>query len=110
MVNGINNKQDRADELIEQFNLKERATYYPSELSTGERRRTALARALFNKPSIILADEPTGNLDEKNSIIVLQHLKDFSQTHGSVLLVTHDNWAASFANRIFRMANGKLNN
>jgi putative ABC transport system ATP-binding protein len=99
----------RADELIRQFGLQERSDHLPSQLSTGERQRTALARALFNQPQILLADEPTGNLDDENSDIVLKHLNHYVESGGSVLLVTHNARAADFATRTLRMKNGRLN-
>jgi len=87
----------RAEKLLAQFGLESRAHHVPSELSTGERQRTALARALLNKPGLILADEPTGNLDEDNADIVLSSLKEFADSGGAVLMVTHGEQAASYA-------------
>jgi putative ABC transport system ATP-binding protein len=98
----------RADELINQFGLQERADHIPSQLSTGERQRTALARALFNRPKVILADEPTGNLDDENAEIVLNHMCDYVAQGGSVLLVTHNARAAEFATRVHKMKDGRL--
>jgi putative ABC transport system ATP-binding protein len=102
------NADHRADELIDQFGLRERADHVPSQLSTGERQRTALARALFNRPKIILADEPTGNLDDENSDRVLNHMRDYVTQGGSVLLVTHNARAAEFATRVHKMKDGRL--
>ena len=82
--------EQRARALISQFGLEHRLDHPPSELSIGERQRVALARALVNEPSLLLADEPTGNLDERNSEIVIQHLRDFASRGGAVLLATHD--------------------
>jgi putative ABC transport system ATP-binding protein len=98
----------RSQELIQQFGLHERADHVPSQLSTGERQRTALARALFNRPKIIMADEPTGNLDDENAHIVLKHLGDYVSMGGSVLLVTHSAGAADYATRILKMKEGRL--
>jgi len=98
----------RAQELIQQFGLHERADHVPSQLSTGERQRTALARALFNRPKIIMADEPTGNLDDENADIVLKHLGHYVSKGGSVLLVTHNAGAADYATRILKMKDGRL--
>jgi putative ABC transport system ATP-binding protein len=98
----------RARELIQQFGLQERADHIPSQLSTGEKQRTALARAFFNQPKIILADEPTGNLDDENAEIVLRHLRQFVVKGGSVLLVTHNAKAADYATRIAKMRAGQL--
>lgn len=98
----------RADELLDQFNLTHRAAHPPAQLSTGERQRTALARALLNKPQLLLADEPTGNLDRENADIVLGHIKQFVADGGAVLLVTHDTDAAARADRILRIRDGLL--
>ncbi len=98
----------RADELLDQFHLTHRALHLPSQLSTGERQRTALARALLNEPRIFLADEPTGNLDRENADIVLGHLRQFADGGGAVLLVTHDPYAAKKASRAIQIEDGRL--
>ncbi|MBI5388219.1 MAG: ABC transporter ATP-binding protein [Verrucomicrobia bacterium] len=100
--------EQRARELLAQFGLEPRAHHVPAELSTGERQRTALARALLNRPKLLLADEPTGNLDRDNAQVVLGALADFAQGGGAVLLVTHDAVAAQCAQRIVRMKEGRL--
>ena len=89
----------RARELLERFGLSHRLGHLPGQLSTGERQRTALARALLNRPRLLLADEPTGNLDAENAGIVLQALCDFAAGGGAVLLATHDPDAAARAAR-----------
>ncbi len=99
---------DRVDQLLARFNLSSRAAHTPGELSTGERQRVALARAMLHQPRVILADEPTGNLDETNSAAVLDALADFADDGGTVLLVTHDNSAASRAGWIVRLEAGRL--
>jgi len=99
---------ERADALLDQFQLTHRADHPPAQLSTGERQRTALARALLNKPQLLLADEPTGNLDRKNTDIVLGHLRQFADDGGAVLLVTHDPHAADKASRAIRIEDGRL--
>src|SRR5690606_6105283 len=86
---------ERARELLESFGMGHRLHHVPAELSTGERQRVALVRALLNRPRILLADEPTGNLDEANSDAVLEHMAAFAREGGSVLLVTHDAAAAA---------------
>ena len=96
----------RAQELLARFGLEHRAHHVPAQLSIGERQRTALARALFNSPTLLLADEPTGNLDPENGEIVLHALKTFAEEGGAVLLVTHD--MADCATRTLQMANGSL--
>jgi putative ABC transport system ATP-binding protein len=105
---GHPNAELRADELMEQFNLSDRAKHLAEELSTGERQRTALARAMLNNPKVLLADEPTGNLDDANAEVVLKALAGFAGSGGSVLLVTHDARAAGYADTTHPMRDGKL--
>lgn len=90
----------RAEELLGTFGLTPRAHHVPAQLSTGERQRAALARAFLNRPQLLLADEPTGNLDRENADVVLGHLANFARAGGAVLLVTHDPEAARRAHRI----------
>jgi len=97
----------RACELLDRLGLAHRAAHVPGQLSTGERQRTALARALFNRPKVILADEPTGNLDRANAVVVLEQLREFARA-GAVLLVTHDEHALEYAQRVVRMEAGRL--
>jgi ABC-type lipoprotein export system ATPase subunit len=99
---------ERAQQLISRFGLDDRADHVPARLSTGERQRTALARALLNEPKVILADEPTGNLDEDNAQTVFGYLSQYVSDGGCVLLVTHDARAASHATRSLRMSRGQL--
>ena len=99
---------ERAELLIEKFGLTDRSDHVPAALSTGERQRTALARALLNEPKVLLADEPTGNLDDENSDIVLSHLDEFASSGGSVLLVTHNQEAAARAHMQWTMVGGKI--
>jgi len=103
-----NGKLSRARSLIEQFGLEDRAGHVPAQLSSGERQRCALARALLNQPRILLADEPTGNLDEDNAAIVLDALREFADAGGAVLLVTHDARAAALAKSTMHMQAGRL--
>lgn len=100
--------KQRAVELAERFGLAGRASHLPGELSTGERQRTALARAMYNQPQLILADEPTGNLDEDNASTVLNALAEFAQAGRSVLLVTHDESIEKHAARTIHLENGRL--
>lgn len=99
---------ERAQKLISHFGLDDRADHVPARLSTGERQRTALARALLNQPKVILADEPTGNLDEDNAQTVFGYLSQYVSDGGCVLLVTHDDRAAAHATRTLQMSQGQL--
>ena len=98
----------RAQERVNRFGLDDRAGHVPAQLSTGQRQRTALARALLNQPKIILADEPTGNLDEQNADIVFGYFSQYVAEGGCVLLVTHDAKAAAHATRTLQMVDGRL--
>ncbi len=100
--------RERARELMGHFKLDHRAHHVPSELSVGEKQRVALARALLNEPKLILADEPTGNLDPQNAVTVLDALRDYADGGGTVLLVTHDPAAAERAHRVLHMENGRI--
>jgi ABC-type lipoprotein export system ATPase subunit len=95
--------RERAVQLLMEFGLAGRSQHLPSELSSGERQRTALARALLHQPALLLADEPTGNLDEDNGQIVLDHLAGYAKRGGAVLLVTHDSRAARQADRVIEL-------
>jgi ABC-type lipoprotein export system ATPase subunit len=98
----------RVDELMERFGMMERASHRPAELSAGERQRTALARALYNRPGVLLADEPTGNLDPDNAETVLKAFTEFAAGGGTVLMVTHDPDAADRADTCWSMRGGQL--
>ena len=108
LASKIQKVTDRVDELIHHFGLEERAGHLPYQLSTGEKQRTALARALFNKPQFILADEPTGNLDEENAAIIYSYLKQYVSEGGSTLLVSHDSMACDYGTKVLSMSNGKI--
>lgn len=99
---------DRANALIDRFGLGNRVDHIPAQLSTGERQRTALARALLNEPKVILADEPTGNLDEDNAQTVFGYLSQYVSDGGCVLLVTHDARSAAHATRTIQMNSGQI--
>lgn len=105
---GLNKKarRERAEEVLTQVGLKERMSHKPNELSGGQRQRVAIARALVNNPSIILADEPTGNLDTKTSIEIMAMLDAIHRSGNTVILVTHEEDIASYAHRIIRMRDG----
>ena len=98
----------RVEELIAQFGLKHRAEHQPSQLSAGECQRVATARALLARPKVILADEPTGNLDRENSQIVLDAIRSAVDAGCSAILVTHDEQAAAQADRVLQMCDGEV--
>jgi len=98
----------RAEKLIDMFGLKHRSGHLPSELSSGECQRVALARALLNQPKLVLADEPTGNLDQGNADIVLGALTQFAGGGGAVLMVTHSAEVAHRAHRTIRLEAGSI--
>ncbi len=104
----VESPETRGREMLVRFGLESRALHYPSELSTGERQRVALARAMMVDPDVILADEPTGNLDSDNAKIVLDSLATFADDGGAVLLVTHDDRAARYARTTLILKDGKL--
>jgi putative ABC transport system ATP-binding protein len=98
----------RAGGLLDELGLADRASHRPGELSAGERQRLAVARALLNRPKLILADEPTGNLDPENAAEVIRHLAEFHRGGGTVVLVTHGASADAHADRTLRLEQGQL--
>ncbi|MBK7811903.1 MAG: ABC transporter ATP-binding protein [Saprospiraceae bacterium] len=107
---GISKKerQLRAEEVMESVGLKDRMHHKPNQLSGGQRQRVAIGRALVNKPSIILADEPTGNLDSKTSEEIMKILDQIHQLGNTVILVTHEADIATFAKRLVKLKDGKI--
>ena len=101
-------ERERAAGLLDELGLAKRASHRPGELSAGERQRLAVARALLNRPKLILADEPTGNLDPENAAEVIRHLAAFHRDGGTVVLVTHGTAADEHAGRILRLQQGRL--
>ena len=100
--------RQRAGGLMDELGLADRASHRPGELSAGERQRLAVARALLNRPKLILADEPTGNLDPENAAEVIRHLAEFHRAGGTVVLVTHGAAADAHADRTLRLEQGRL--
>ncbi|MFL3665114.1 MAG: ABC transporter ATP-binding protein [Verrucomicrobiota bacterium] len=100
--------RQRAGELMDELGLADRASHLPGELSAGERQRLAVARALLNRPKLILADEPTGNLDPENAAEVIRHLAEFHRGGGTVVLVTHGEAVNAHADRTLSLEQGRL--
>jgi len=111
MLPMIKEDTKKAKEILDNMGLEGKYDKFPGQLSGGEQQRVAIARALANDPSIILADEPTGELDTKNATSIMQILKDLNQDEGvSIVVVTHNPVSASFADQIIRMSDGKIVN
>ena len=101
-------RKERAIKLLEQVGLGKRIYHLPSQLSGGERQRVAIARALVNDPEIILADEPTGNLDSKTGQEIMHVLKELHKKGKTIILITHDKEIAKVAQRTIKLKDGKL--
>lgn len=111
LINKKINSKDRkklAIELLESVGLGERIDHFPNELSGGEQQRVAIARALANNPHVILADEPSGNLDEKAEADVFKRLKELSKSGKCVIVVSHSNEVKKYADKVLKIVDGKL--
>ncbi|WP_163249181.1 ABC transporter ATP-binding protein [Clostridium niameyense] len=111
IFSGINKKErkDKALKMLEKVGLVERVYHKPSELSGGQQQRVSIARALVNNPKIILADEPTGNLDSKNGLEVLEMLKNLNETtNQTFVIVTHSSKVCEYATKIVKIADGQI--
>lgn len=101
-------RKPRVAEVLEQMNMSHRQNHYPSQLSGGQQQRVAVARAIVNKPNLILADEPTGNLDSEHGVEVMNILKDLNQQGTTIVMVTHSPENAEYGNRIVHLLDGKV--
>jgi putative ABC transport system ATP-binding protein len=101
-------REDTSMQLLNKVGLHERSEHYPSQLSGGERQRVAIARALANDPSLILADEPTGNLDSKSSMEIMHLLANLNKEGKTIVMVTHEKHIAVHSNRIIYIKDGRI--
>ena len=109
MLGGEDGDEKWIERVIETVGLTDRQTHRPSELSGGQQQRVAVARALASKPTIIFADEPTGNLDSNSGAEILQFMRDAVDEFGqTIVMVTHDPNAAAYADRVVFLADGKI--
>jgi putative ABC transport system ATP-binding protein len=110
IYSGFNKKERRQKALValEKVNLSDRVNHRPNELSGGQRQRVAVARALVNNPSIILADEPTGNLDSATSAEIMALFQNIHKNGNTIIIVTHEEGIAQYAHRIIRLKDGEI--
>ena len=101
-------RRKRVEETLERMGISHRAGHYPNQLSGGQQQRVAIARAVVCKPGLILADEPTGNLDSKNGIEVMELLRELNREGTTVVMVTHSQRDASYADRIINLFDGQI--
>jgi putative ABC transport system ATP-binding protein len=106
----LREREERATKLLVDMGMGERHDHLPKELSGGERQRVAIARALANDPEVILADEPTGNLDSKRGQEVVEMLKKLSKEGKTIIMVTHDLEKTKYADKVYRLKDGKIVN
>ena len=101
-------RKKRVDELLEKMNMMHRRNHFPQQLSGGQQQRVAVARAIVNRPKLILADEPTGNLDSSNGDDVMKVLSQLNSEGTTIVMVTHSPYCAEFGNRIIRLLDGQV--
>jgi len=101
-------RKERVEEVLKQMQIMHRRNHYPQQLSGGQQQRVAVARAVINRPKLILADEPTGNLDSNNGNDVMQLLTELNQAGTTIIMVTHSEHDARYSHRIIRMLDGKV--
>jgi len=103
-------RRKKAMTVLKDVGLEERALHFPNQLSGGEQQRVAIARALVNDPAIIMADEPTGNLDTKSGIEIMKILEDLNKKGNTIVVVTHEAHIAKFAKRVIKIRDGEVQN
>ncbi|MCD4710222.1 MAG: ATP-binding cassette domain-containing protein, partial [Bacteroidales bacterium] len=103
-------RKERVAEILDHLKLGHRCRYYPKQLSGGQQQRVAFARAIVHRPLLLLADEPTGNLDSKNGLVILDLLADHNRDGATVVMVTHSLKDASYAHRIIKLHDGAIVN
>jgi putative ABC transport system ATP-binding protein len=103
-----NERKTKVDKVLEKLDMAHRGKHFPRQLSGGQQQRAAVARAIVNQPNLILADEPTGNLDSKNSIEVMNMLKNLNEEGTTILMVTHSDEMAKFSSRVIQLLDGKV--
>ncbi|MBQ4450666.1 MAG: ABC transporter ATP-binding protein [Prevotella sp.] len=101
-------RKERVLEVLRRMNMSQRGKHYPSQLSGGQQQRVAIARAVISNPKIILADEPTGNLDSKNGLEVMEMLSQLNDEGTTIIMVTHSQHDATYANRIINLYDGQI--
>jgi ABC-type lipoprotein export system ATPase subunit len=111
LFNGAEKKdiKNKAEELLDMFQLIDRSSHKPNALSGGEQQRIAIARALINDPEVILADEPTGNLDPGTSEVIINFFKKLNEEHGkTIVMVTHNHALKPFAHKVLQLDKGRI--
>lgn len=101
-------RKERVEAVLEKMNMMHRRNHFPQQLSGGQQQRVAVGRAIINNPKLILADEPTGNLDSSNGDDVMKTLVQLNQDGATIIMVTHSQYCAEFGNRIIRMLDGQV--
>lgn len=105
---GAKERRKRVEEILEKMNMMHRQKHFPQQLSGGQQQRVAVSRAIINNPKLILADEPTGNLDSANGNDVMKKLVHLNNEGATIVMVTHSQYCAEFGNRIIRLLDGEI--
>ncbi len=101
-------RKERVERILEKMNIEHRRNHFPQQLSGGQQQRVAVARALVTEPKLILADEPTGNLDSRNGNEVMELMTDLHQQGATIVMVTHSSYDAKFSNKIIELKDGEI--